>query len=240
MKARRRHKPQSGHDAVAPDILLSHPNRDRVDISGKNGDVADLPKADREYAAAGTEIERVANRAGPGDRIDHLQAAGGRPMMPGSKGLASIDLDRYIIRTNLVAIMRAVNQKAPCPNRLQPLERFRDPVDLGDYLPLDQGLGEGWRETVRHALPDLFLLDRHQVDRGFPEIPLLVDLGGPERVVLLAEDIRENVEDALGILFGGADVEADLAQDCAFGWLRMRDGCHKGTAPSTAMRSISR
>ena len=85
------------------------------------------------------------------DHLDHLEAAGGGAVMAGAEGQPGLDLDGEVAGAAPVAVMRAVHQEAPGADRLQPLERLRDPVDVGQDFAVDRGVDAGLVEDGAQA-----------------------------------------------------------------------------------------
>jgi hypothetical protein len=66
------------------------------------------------------------------DEIQHVEAAARRTMVTGAKSKRGLDLDCDVIGLDRVAFMRAMNDEASRPYRLQPFEGSGNPVALID------------------------------------------------------------------------------------------------------------
>ena len=141
--------------------------------------------------------------------------------MAGAESLSRLDLDCQIVRPHLVPIMRAMHDEPPCPHRLQPLERLGDPVDIGNDFLLDGETGKCGSKQGADAFAELLLLLGHQIDGSFPDVALLIHLGGSNRDILFTEIVRHEIEDFTGLDFGRGDIKADFAHGGCFLWLRL-------------------
>ncbi|MCY1246105.1 hypothetical protein D9M72_593090 [compost metagenome] len=73
-------------------------------------------------------------------------------------------------------------------------------------------MGEVFGQCVSEAFVHALLVDCHHVDRGFPDVALLVDFRRADGKVLFAEDFAQAVEHGFRLLLGGGDEKSDLAQ----------------------------
>ena len=72
------------------------------------------------------------------DHLDHFQAAGGGAVMAGAEGQPRLDLDGEVAGAAPAAVVRAMHQEPAGADRLQPLQRLGDPVDVGQRFAADR------------------------------------------------------------------------------------------------------
>ena len=132
--------------------------------------------------------------------------------MAGAEGERRLDLDGDVVGPNRAAVMRAVDEHAAGPHRLQAVEARRDPVllvhrreggcvdDLADDRP----------QQVAHSLfirvageIDLDLPGRIERERG----DALLDLEGGDRRLRRVEDLAEQFGQSAGVLTRGGEFE---------------------------------
>ncbi|MNL37510.1 hypothetical protein D3C87_1596590 [compost metagenome] len=172
----------------------------------------EFPGGDRQHTAAGAKVEHVAHRAGARHGRQHFEAAGGGAVVAGAEGLAGLDLDGDLAGADLVAVMGAVHDEAAGAYRRQTFERLGDPVDIRQHFTLDDKVREIVGERFPQPLVHTLLVGRHHVDRGFPDVTLLVDFRRADGKILFAEDFAHAVEHGFRLLLGGGDEKSDLAQ----------------------------
>src|SRR6202035_2389291 len=104
----------------------------RIDITGANFALEQFGRRDGKDAGAGAEIEDGAGPPLARDTIQHVEAAARRTMVAGAKSQRGLDLDCDVIGLTRVASMRAMNDEASRPYRLQPFERSGNPIPFID------------------------------------------------------------------------------------------------------------
>jgi hypothetical protein len=95
------------------------------------------------------------------------QAAARRAVMAGAEGEAGLDLDSDVVGLERGAVVRAVDEEAPGPDRRQAGERIGDPVAL-----LGQAEFDAPRRVVAGRRGDEFaqrLLVRREAELGFDQ-----------------------------------------------------------------------
>ena len=78
-------------------------------------------------------------------------------MMARPESLAGIDLDRHVVKLDLVAVMRSMHQEAAGAHGRQSFKRLGNPVDLRNDLPLDTEVGKVWSKHFGQPLAELIL-----------------------------------------------------------------------------------
>ena len=87
-----------------------------------------LRRRDGENARARTDIEHALAPARLEQGVDRLETTSRRAVMTGPEGKGSLDLDAEIVRPQSGAVMRAMHQKTPGPDGLEPFEARGDPI----------------------------------------------------------------------------------------------------------------
>ncbi len=89
-------------------------------------------RRDGKDAGAGAEIEDGAGPPLARDAIQHVEAAARRTMVAGAESKRGLDLDCDVVGLDRVASMRAMNDEASRPYRLQPFEGSGNPIPFID------------------------------------------------------------------------------------------------------------
>ncbi len=119
-------------DAVAFCVGAGRLHANMIDIPGVNFALEQFGRRDGKDAGAGAEIEDGAGPPLARDEIQHVEAAARRTVVAGAKGKRCLDLDCDVIGLDRVASMRAMNDEASRPYRLQPFEGSGNPIALID------------------------------------------------------------------------------------------------------------
>ena len=117
--------------------------------------------------------------------------------MAGAEGKPGLDLDGEVAGAAAVAIMRAVDQKAPGADRLQALQRLRHPVDVWQDLAADRGVDPGFVQQGAQALLRGVCI-AVGVERDLLDAARLVDIDDRDRIAVLLECRFERGEQPAG------------------------------------------
>ena len=123
---------------VQPGILPGGVRGHRVDVSGGNARPKRSRRRDCKHTCAGADVEHVERAPAFGQLIEGEETAAGRPMVTGTEGEGSLDLDSDVVCSQASSFMRAVNDEASGAHGLQPGQALRHPVAGGDTLDAER------------------------------------------------------------------------------------------------------
>ena len=129
--------------------------------------------------------------------------------MAGAERQSRLDLDRDLAAAALGAVVRAVDEEAPGMHGLQPFQRARHPVYVGQGFPFDRARhGKAGKNRLHAGLYSVDIV--LGVERNLVYVAVLVDLQNGDRQAVLLEGGVECGKDAIGLALAGGDVKPGL------------------------------
>ena len=112
----------------------------------------------------------------------------------------------------LPAVMRAVDEETAGAHRLQPFQRARHPVDVGQGFALDRlRYGKAGKDVLDPCLDRLDVAVG--IERHFVDVLVLVDLQHGDRQAFILEGCFERRENALGLELSGNEMQPRLGHE---------------------------
>lgn len=98
-------------DAIACSIVPGHLDRARIDIAGEDLASQQFRGGDRENAASGSDVERLAIPPAPRQILEGDQASAGRRVLAGPECGCSVDDDADAAGRRTTVMMRSIDKK---------------------------------------------------------------------------------------------------------------------------------
>src|SRR5215470_10106391 len=115
-------------NAVEARIVPRHSNAHGINVASQHRPPHRPCCGNGEHPGPGADIKNTTRVSSLENAVERHEAAARRAMMPGAEGECSLDLDADPIWRNTVAVVGAMDHKAPDGDRRQPSEAVSHPI----------------------------------------------------------------------------------------------------------------